>query len=100
MLPKRRFKVPHLSLDRLSKLENSAGQKRPIFPQDNFEESARNSARVRDDVVHVRLEGEGGDAAARDVSLQQDVHLAVNVFGAAGNLKKNRFVLSNFFMYD
>jgi hypothetical protein len=43
MLSERRLEVPHLTFDRLRKLENSSGQQRPILPQNDLKESASDS---------------------------------------------------------
>ena len=88
MLPQRRLEVPHLPLDGLGELENPSGQQRRVLPKDDLEEGSRNPARVGHDVVHVRLKREGVDSAPGDVRLKQDVHLAVDILGAASDLKE------------
>ena len=65
-----KMQVIHLSLDCLCKLENPASQERPIFPQNNFKESSRNSACVCHHVVGVGHEGEGVHPAPGDVCLK------------------------------
>ena len=65
-----KMQVIHLSLDCLCKLENPTSQERPIFPQNNFKESSRNSAGVCHHVVGVGHEGEGVHPAPGDVCLE------------------------------
>src|SRR6218665_3619783 len=86
------LEVPQALLDHLAQLQQPTGPQRPVPAQRHLEQRSNDSRCVLHNIRLVGYEREAFEPGARDVRLQQNVHLPVNVFRAAKRLHSARLV--------
>ena len=81
------FKIPHLSLNGLGHFQNPPGQKWPVFAKYDFKQSPSDSTSVRNNVILIRNQRKRIHSASRNVGLDQNVDLSMNIFRSTCNLR-------------